>query len=647
MYDDTFPAACIKLYKDFPKLNNMMRTGFRPPHTAIGETDAEQTLWSQFAGAGSPAAFCESWLSLQASMLEGIHSGLVLLGNPDTGPFSPMAVWPSATVSVNHLTAIAERALRERRGLVVNGVSLQDTPGSDPDGLQIAYPLEVSGKIHGAIVLELAERPAQQIQAAMRTLHWGAAWLEVLLLRTNAAKSAEAYERLQRLLDMIATAVEYRDYRPAALAFVTRLAGALECDRVSLGFKKRNRIRISVLSHSAEFGERMNVVLAIESAMDEAVDQKAIIVYPAPEGAPALITRAHEALARTQAAKTVCTVPLDHGGSIYGALTVERIADKPFDDTTLELVKTIAAMAGPILEAKQKEDRPLISKISASATAQLQNLVGPRHLGLKLAVIAAALVVIFFYFAKGRYRVGAPTLLEGTVQRVISAPFDGYVAEAPARPGDVVRQGSLLAQLDNRDLKLERLKWMTEQEQFLVQQSEALAKHDRAQVGILHAKIEQAKAQINLLDEQLSRAKVTAPFDGVITSGDLSQSLGTPVERGQGLFEIAPLGGYRIILQVDERDIAQVKETQRGELVLPSLPGKHFPLTVSQITPVSTQKEGRNYFRVEARLDEHSVRLRPGMEGVGKITIDRRRLIWIWTHEMIEWISLKVWTWWP
>jgi hypothetical protein len=605
MYDDTFPAACIKLYKDFPKLNNMMRTGFRPPHTAIDDADVEQALWSQFAGAGSPAAFCESWLSLQASMLEGIRSGLVLLGNPDTGPFSPMAVWPSATVSVNHLTAIAERALRERRGLVVNGVSLQDTPGSDPDGLQIAYPLEVSGK------------------------------------------SAEAYERLQRLLDMIATAVEYRDYRPAALAFVTRLAGALECDRVSLGFKKRNRIRISVLSHSAEFGERMNVVLAIESAMDEAVDQKAIIVYPAPEGAPALITRAHEALARTQAAKTVCTVPLDHGGSIYGALTVERIADKPFDDTTLELVKTIAAMAGPILEAKQKEDRPLISKISASATAQLQNLVGPRHLGLKLAVIAAALVVIFFYFAKGRYRVGAPTLLEGTVQRVISAPFDGYVAEAPARPGDVVRQGSLLAQLDNRDLKLERLKWMTEQEQFLVQQSEALAKHDRAQVGILHAKIEQAKAQINLLDEQLSRAKVTAPFDGVITSGDLSQSLGTPVERGQGLFEIAPLGGYRIILQVDERDIAQVKETQRGELVLPSLPGKHFPLTVSQITPVSTQKEGRNYFRVEARLDEHSVRLRPGMEGVGKITIDRRRLIWIWTHEMIEWISLKVWTWWP
>jgi RND family efflux transporter MFP subunit len=255
--------------------------------------------------------------------------------------------------------------------------------------------------------------------------------------------------------------------------------------------------------------------------------------------------------------------------------------------------------------------------------------------------------VLFFAFAKGDYRVTAPTSLEGTVQRMISAPFSGYVADAPARPGNVVRQGELLARIDDRDLKLERLKWATQKEQLLVQHGEALAKHDRAQVGILQAKIDQAEAQLGLLDEQLSRSRIVAPFDGVVTSGDLSQSLGTPVERGQGLFEVAPLGGYRVILQVDERDIAEVKEGQRGELALPSIAGKRFPLSITQITPVSTQKEGRNYFRVEAKLEEHSQRLRPGMEGVGKITVDRRRLIWIWTHEVLEWVSLKLWTWWP
>jgi hypothetical protein len=35
------------------------------------------------------------------------------------------------------------------------------------------------------------------------------------------------------------------------------------------------------------------------------------------------------------------------------------------------------------------------------------------------------------------------------------------------------------------------------------------------------------------------------------------------------------------------------------------------------------------------------------MEGIGKIAIDRRKLIWIWTHELIDWLRLKLWAWMP
>ena len=40
-------------------------------------------------------------------------------------------------------------------------------------------------------------------------------------------------------------------------------------------------------------------------------------------------------------------------------------------------------------------------------------------------------------------------------------------------------------------------------------------------------------------------------------------------------------------------------------------------------------------------------RLRPGMEGIGKVTIDRRKLIWVWTHKMIDWMRLQLWRWMP
>ena len=609
--------------------------------------DTENALWQQFVEAPTHKAFCQSWLALQCRMLEDVRGSLVLLGTPDQGPFTPAAVWPNAKHSVKHLTAAAERALTERRGLLIKNDSSQDPENTSPESYHVAYPIEVSGRLHGVVVLEVGPRPKHELQAVLRQLHWGAAWLEVLIRRTEALKSAHVNERLQKVLDLVASAVEHERFHPAAMAFVTGLATSLECDRVSLGFVDRNHVRVSALSHSAAFGKQMNLVRAIGAAMDEAIDQHAVVVYPLPSEDAPLIVRAHEELARQHGAGTICTIPLGTNGKFFGGLTLERSEDKVFDQDTVELCEVMAEVIGPILEAKRKNDRWLITKAAEAFVAQLRKLIGPGHLILKLGAVVLAGLVIFFLFAKGDYRVTAPTVLEGVVQRVVVAPFEGYVAEAPVRAGDLVQQGKALCLLDDRDMKLERLKWSTEREQLLKQYREAMAEHDRAQIRIVRAKIDQAEAQLSLLDEQLARTKIVAPFDGLVVSGDLSQSLGAPVERGQVLFEVAPLDAYRLIVEVDERDITEIAIGQGGELVLSSMPGEAFPFKVDKITPVSTAKEGRNYFRVEARLEYSSQRLRPGMEGVGKVTINRRKLIWIWTHDIIDWLRLQIWRWWP
>ena len=35
------------------------------------------------------------------------------------------------------------------------------------------------------------------------------------------------------------------------------------------------------------------------------------------------------------------------------------------------------------------------------------------------------------------------------------------------------------------------------------------------------------------------------------------------------------------------------------------------------------------------------------MEGIGKIDIGERKLIWIWSHKLIDWFRLLAWTWTP
>jgi RND family efflux transporter MFP subunit len=314
----------------------------------------------------------------------------------------------------------------------------------------------------------------------------------------------------------------------------------------------------------------------------------------------------------------------------------------------MELLEGLAAMLGPMIELRLAQGRSLTAQAAERAQGFWERLVGPRHAGLKLGAGALAAAALFLGFASGEYRVAADARIEGKVQRTLTAPFQGYVRESARRAGDTVRKGEVLARLDDRDLRLEQSRLQAQRDQLGRQYREAMAKRDRAQARIVSAQLEQSQAQLALIDEHLQRTEIAAPFDGVLVSGDLTQMLGAPLERGQALFEIAPLDAYRVVLQVDEHRVAEVREGMRGELVLSSNPGQHFAILLQKITPVSTARDGRNYFRVEATLESGpDPRMRPGMEGVAKVSVDDRRLAWIWTRELANWLRLKAWAWTP
>ena len=200
--------------------------------------------------------------------------------------------------------------------------------------------------------------------------------------------------------------------------------------------------------------------------------------------------------------------------------------------------------------------------------------------------------------------------------------------------------------LDERDLRLEKTNLAGQESQLLSQHQEAVALHDRAKANVIKAQLDQVIAQLDLADIKLQRTSIRAPFDGLVLAGDLSQKLGSAVEEGEVLFEIAPLAGYRLILQVNEAEIARVREGQRGVLVLSALPDT-FGFVVRKVTPIATAQEGKNCFRVEAALDKATNTLRPGMEGIGKISIDRQKLISIWTLKLRNWLRLWFWSWRP
>jgi biotin carboxyl carrier protein len=610
-----------------------------PPGAGQGHAQ-ESALWAVLAGASGAEEFCQSWLAIQCRFIPGVVGGVVLLQAGSDGRYMPVAVWPDVRKDMSYLTQAAQRSLMERRGLV-------QPPSAEGGGYHVAYPVEAMGTLHGVVVIDVAPRPESELQAVLRQLHWGAASLELLFYRGAVAKEIESRNRLQTVLELVASAAGQERYTASAMALVTELATRLECDRVSLGFVQAGQIKIDAFSHSAQFKERTNLVRAVAAAMDEAVDQGAPITWPPVQGALPVVARAHDALSREQGGGTVCTVPMQVGNAYVGAITLERPAGKPFDDTTLELLEALTGLAAPMLDTHRREDQWFGKRALIWWKEKLRQLFGPRHAALKFGVLAALLLVAFMTLAKGPFRVSAGTTLEPLIQQAAAAPFNGYVREAPVRAGDLVKAGMVLARLDDRELKLERLKWIGQEEELGKQLRQAMADRNAAQVQIVAAQLDQARAQVARVEDQLSRTTVVAPFDGVVVSGDLSQQLGAPVERGTVLFEVAPLESFRLVVKVDERDVAFVREGQRGSLLLSAFPDDTIGFTVQKVTPVSTPRDGRNFFRVEAQLDRTDPRMRPNMEGVGKVEIDERRYIWIWTRSVIDSLRLALWQWLP
>ncbi|BCS96177.1 hypothetical protein DSLASN_18090 [Desulfoluna limicola] len=602
--------------------------------------DERAASWEALQHGPDDETCFHGWLMLQCLMIPHCVSGLLVV-SVDRETFAPVSKWPETARDVAGLVEIIEQVIEEKCPLL-SRLDVEHGPGA----YALAYPVLIDGALYGAVAVEVAPESEDELRHVMEQLQWGVSWVE-LRFHKGASETHEAESlRMKAAVGLLSEVLAVERFEGAAMAFVTRLATRLGCDRVSIGFKRKKKIRVQAVSHSAKFADRMNLIRSIEKAMEEAVVQRREIRYPGEQGA-VVILRDHRELASRFGGGHILTVPLYDGGRYLGAVMLERPAEKGFTEAEEEYCRRVAALSAPVLEQKRALDRPLFFKLTDALSHQLKRLVGPGYPGRKLALCLTVFLCLFFANKQGDYRISSHVALEGEIMRAVSAPFNGYVKESTFRAGDVVKKGDVLCRLDDRDLRLERFNWLNRRTQLKRERQEAMAEHNRSEVNVINARIKQADAQLELVENKLDRSEIKAPFDGLLVSGDLARSLGSMVQLGEVLFEMTPLDAYRVIINVDESRIADVSLGQQGTLVLSSLPDAPFDFTVTKITPIAIAEEGSNSFRVEATLSHVTGQLRPGMEGVGKIFVDRRNLFSLWTRSLREKATLWLWAWWP
>ena len=310
-----------------------------------------------------------------------------------------------------------------------------------------------------------------------------------------------------------------------------------------------------------------------------------------------------------------------------------------------QVLRTSVTLAEPLLRHWRGAELPLPVQAWRALRRVGARLRGPGHWAWKAGAGAVGVGLVVLLAVPVDDRVTAHTVIEGSTRQLVTAPFEGFIAQAPVRPGDRVTRGQVLLRLDDRDLKLEQAKLRGERDQAAARLRQAMAEREAAAVAVASAELQGAEGQLALVEARLARTELLSPIDGLVVTGDWVQQLGGPVESGKELFEIAA-EGYRVVLHVPERDIARVRTGQRGVLRLAGQPHAGHDFELSRVTATASVQDGANGFRAEAAWVGEVPPLSPGMQGVAKVVVGTSNLLTIWTRESVAWLRLKLWQYW-
>jgi multidrug resistance efflux pump len=481
-------------------------------------------------------------------------------------------------------------------------------------------------------------------------LRLATATLTIHQLHARLTRMGVGEDRLVRAVDLAAQAGAEARLVPAATTLVNRLAALMGAERVSLGLRPTRRAQAAHLvavSGVDRIKRHMELVRDLESAMDESIDQDLETFVPASPS-DTMIARQAERLATRHGPSAVAALPLRARGRAVGAVTVEREPSRPFDATDLACLRLVADLVAPRLVDLHARDQPPHVRAARGIRGAAASLVGPSHPIAKLASIAVVALLAGAAVTPGPHEAEAPFVAQTTARRAVAAPFDGYLASIGARVGDEVGTGDELGRLEEADLRLELAEQLARRAALARSADADRGRGQIAEAQITESRIDETDARVALLERRLERVTLRAPVGGVVLEAPEGFAAGSPVARGDTLFEVAPLETLRAEIALPESRLPHVQVGQAVVLLAAGAPDEPIRGVVSSIAPAATPPEpgapaGPATFAVRVALEDAPAWLRPGMEGAASVALGRRPYLALWTEDLIDWVRLNLW----
>jgi len=301
-------------------------------------------------------------------------------------------------------------------------------------------------------------------------------------------------------------------------------------------------------------------------------------------------------------------------GKVLGGLWLAR--ELPWEDSDLGLLERLCETYA---HAWQSLPKPVAKSIFTRPAVRYSAFA--LLLGLLIPVRMSAL---------------APVEVVPKQPLVVSAPLDGVIAEVTIAPNQTVSDGQLLMRFEDTVLRndyavAEKTLAIAQAEHLRAMQGAFGDEKNKADVALLSAKVDLARAERDYARDVLGKVEVKAARSGIAIFRDQSDWDGKPVRTGERIMEIADPHRIALRINLPVKDAIALQNGVEVRAFFDADPLHPISALVSQASYQAEVMPGDLLaYRVDADLQEASLpqNVRIGWQGTAKVYGERAPVLY-------------------
>ena len=311
----------------------------------------------------------------------------------------------------------------------------------------------------------------------------------------------------------------------------------------------------------------------------------------------------------------------------------------------LEIIKVLAGQATVALRnASLYREVPFINLLEPLLQRKKRFLALEKRRRW-LMIAGAVAILLFLVICPLPMRVSGDATVASARTARVQAGVDGVVRSVLIHEGDFVRQGAALAELEDWNYRADLAAAEAKYSDAMETMNRALAQNDETLAGNERVKVDYFKSELTRARERMDRVTLRAPFDGVVTTPLVQNSVGRRMVQGDTFAEIMETSHLTVDVAVPEEDATLLQRGEQASIKLESFPLHTLRGDVTVVSPVSEVQSDQRMFIARVNVPNQDGAIHPGMQGHGKVSVGWRPAGYVLFRGFAMWIWGKLWSW--